>query len=722
MVQPQRDEYLAQACLGDASLQHEVESLLRYESDAAVMTVLPLLPALSESNGAIHGQRIGAYKIKHEIAHGGMGAVYLATRADDQYRSKVAIKIIRHGMDSNSVLSRFRTERQILAALNHPNIARLLDGGQTAEGLPYLVMEYVEGQPLDIYVRTNRLTLRERLVLFCQICAAVQYAHQHLVVHRDLKPSNILVTSNGAPKLLDFGIAKFLAPEFSAQILDPTTPTMRLLTPAYASPEQVKGETVTTASDVYSLGVLLYELLTGDLPYRVNRELPQDLMRSIIEDEPERPSKRSEFTSEKSERSKQVAVASPRNYRLPVNLLKDDLDNIVLMALRKEPLRRYSSVAQFSEDIRRYLAGLPVSARHDTLGYRLQKFVARHRIGVAAITAILLSLLAGFGLTLRAQRQSERRFAEVRALAHQVIFDYQNQLATVGGATLLRQRMIQDAVAYLDKLSGEASGDSSLQQELAAAYVQIGRVQGGVYEANLGDTASAAQSFQKAITLLEANTESNNTELSEAYEQLGRLRSQSADYAEGLALQRKALVLRTQLLTANPQDSALQRLLIGSHKNIGEAIEIIIHRSGDTRQRIEARTSYEQARDLSNALLATPEATDKDRYQAATIHQMLGFCLYNIAYEADEPQRYQVALTSHQQALAEIRRLAESHPENARYRRAIADSLMDVGRVQIKTNNLTESLANLQEAISIFKKLAAQDLANLNARWDLRFV
>src|ERR1700730_6849802 len=283
-----------------------------------------------------------------------MGTVFLAERADDEYRKQVAIKLIKRGMDTDSVLRRFRNERQILAGFDHPNIARLFDGGTTADGLPYFVMEYIEGLPIDEYCNKRALSIPERLKLFREVCAAVSYAHRHLVIHRDIKRSNILVTAEGVPKLLDFGIAKILqsgdgAPTFA------TMTGLRLMTPEYASPEQVRGQPVTTASDVYSLGVILYELLTGQFPYRFASQTPRDIERAITTTQPEKPS---------------TAIArSDGNSKFEIRnskFLKGDLDNIVLTALRKEPERRYQSVEQFSEDIRRHLEARPIVAGTDT--------------------------------------------------------------------------------------------------------------------------------------------------------------------------------------------------------------------------------------------------------------------------------------------------------------------------------------------------------------------
>jgi serine/threonine protein kinase len=412
----ERLEFLDERAAGTPEVLREVRSLLACEEKANNFLAVPALafsadffgesglPEESISHGASAGQIIGHYQIIREIGRGGMGAVYLGRRADDEYRKFVALKIVRRGMDTDDILRRFRNERQILAALDHPNIAHLLDGGTTEAGLPYLVMEHVEGEPITEYCDRHRLTTSERLKLFRTVCAAVQHAHQNLVVHRDIKPSNILVTEKGEPKLLDFGIAKVLNPELSALSMERTRTELRVLTPDYASPEQLRGEKLTTASDVYSLGVVLYELLTGHRPHRSGNKTPYDFERAVNEEEPTKPSTavsriesitqgesnpQSTITPESVSRARDTQADKLRRR------LAGDLDNIVLMAMRKEPARRYSSIGQLSEDIKRHLEGLPVVARKDTFKYRASKFVRRNRLGVAAALVVLLSLVVG---------------------------------------------------------------------------------------------------------------------------------------------------------------------------------------------------------------------------------------------------------------------------------------------------------------------------------------
>jgi serine/threonine protein kinase/tetratricopeptide (TPR) repeat protein len=401
-----RTVFLDGICREDADLRREVESLLATERELGDFIEIPVFRIHPEGSGPplAVGQRIGAYRIVREVGRGGMGSVYLAERADQEFEQRVALKVVRRGMDTDEIVHRFRAERQILAHLDHPNIAKLFDGGTTEDGRPYFVMEYVEGKPIDEDCDARKLSTAERLELFRTVCAAVHFAHQNLIVHRDLKPGNILVTADGKPKLLDFGIAKLLDPNQEPFAL--TRADLRMMTPDYASPEQVRGEAITTASDIYSLGVLLYVLLTGHRPYRASTQQPEELARAILEVEPVRPSSVVARFEEVKRSDGSVQALTPESVsrvrdgeqRLLRRRLSGDLDNIVLKAMQKDPQRRYASVDQLSADLERHLQGLPVVARKDTLGYRTWKFVGRHPGGVA-VAALLLLLILGFGIT-----------------------------------------------------------------------------------------------------------------------------------------------------------------------------------------------------------------------------------------------------------------------------------------------------------------------------------
>jgi serine/threonine-protein kinase len=377
----ERAAALDDACGDDAELRREAESLLAFEGKDSLTRdsgFADAMRVIERQRGVLsEGRSVGAYRILREIGRGGMGSVYLAARADDAFQKLVALKVIQRGLFPDYIAQRFRQERQILAMLEHPNIARLLDGGATDDGQQYFVMEYIEGEPIDQYAKTQGLSVAERLKLFQGVCSAVSYAHQRLIIHRDIKPANVLVDKEGSPRLLDFGIAKLLSSEAGGET---TLTGFGPLTPEYASPEQVRGEPITTATDVYSLGVLLYWLLTGSRPYRSEMSSPAQIERAICEEQPGRPSER-----------------TPEEVR---RQLKGDLDTIVLTALHREPRRRYASVEQFSEDIQRHLMNLPVTARPDTRGYRAAKFIRRNRAWIAMAALTFVSLTGGIALSL----------------------------------------------------------------------------------------------------------------------------------------------------------------------------------------------------------------------------------------------------------------------------------------------------------------------------------
>jgi serine/threonine protein kinase/predicted negative regulator of RcsB-dependent stress response len=561
----ERKSLLTQYCDGDAELRHEVESLLDNGADDAFIQgpVKGAAQSLSdEFREDLIGRRLGAYRVIRLVGHGGMGAVYEAARADDQFDQQVAIKIIKRGMDTDFVRERFTSERRILARLEHPHIARLIDGGATEDDLPYFVMEYIEGRPIGEYCEANQLSINERLKLFRQVCAAVQFAHQNLVVHRDIKPSNILASPDGAPKLLDFGIAKLINPDISD---DPsrTRTELRMLTPDYASPEQVRGLAITTASDIYSLGAVLYELLTGQRPHRFKSYSMSEIERVVCEAETEKP-------------SAAVAreTAAPAKWR---KQLAGDLDNIILMAMRKEPERRYQSVEQFSEDIRRYLEGRPVIARKDTISYRGGKFIRRNKLAVAAATLVILSLVGGVAAANYQARRAERRFQQVRKLANTFLFDFHDKIQNLPGSTEARELVVKTALEYLDSLAQEAGGDKSLQLELAAAYVKVGDVQGNPFIPNLGQTAAALASYRKALGMTEKLAARNPSEvqilrpLSMYYYKVGDVEMHSGETGNAIENFRLGLRVAGKVLELQPGRPENYRLLTGGNNRLGDA-------------------------------------------------------------------------------------------------------------------------------------------------------
>jgi non-specific serine/threonine protein kinase/serine/threonine-protein kinase len=488
----ERAAYLALEARGDPALIAEVQSLLdSHDLPGQFLDTVThefrsqAFAASSEARSRI-GERIGHYRIVGLLGSGGMGDVFQAVRDDDQYRAEVAIKLMRADVRSTLTEQRFRIERQILAGLDHRNIARLLDGGTMEGGMPYVVMELVSGQPIDAWCDARQLDVRDRVQVFLQVCAAVSYAHQHLVVHRDLKPNNILVTADGSVKLLDFGIAKLVEAQANTDVVEAnaTATTLRAMTLDYASPEQVSGAHVTTVSDVYSLGVVLYRLLTGKSPYAARSNDAARMAEILSDSTPTRPSQ--------VERK-----------------VDADLDNILLMALRKEPQRRYASVEQLANDLRNYLNGMPVSARGNSLRYRAGKFVRRRKVELAAGAFVAFALVGALLFSMREARIAERErvvaqhhFDSVRNLANTMLFQLHDEMAKDAGSLKSREMLVKTSLEYLDALYKQGGSDQQLQEELANAYIKVALIQGSDTEANRGNFAGALESYARAIALL----------------------------------------------------------------------------------------------------------------------------------------------------------------------------------------------------------------------------
>ncbi len=555
----ERGYFVEQACGGDAELRAEVNSLLRFhDAGDGVFEkgALHLVAGSLTSAPSIEaGQQVGEYRIMSLIGAGGMGDVYLAE--DLELRRKVALKLVRAGIGNDDLAARFRHEEQILASLNHPNIAQLHGYGRTQSGTPFFVMEYVQGDSITDFCKARKLSISDRLRLFQKVCGAVHYAHQHLVIHRDLKPSNILVTEAGEPKLLDFGIAKLIEGEDSPVTRAVTMTVFGLMTPEYASPEQVRGDPISTATDIYSLGVVLYELLTNQRPYRTKSRRPDEIARAVTDEEPQRPS---------------TAAAGSAELRFDdLKSLRGDLDNIMLMALRKEPQRRYSSVAQFSDDIRRYLEGRPVVAHKDTLGYRAKKFVRRNRAPVAAGAALLLAIVAGSvaiawqaRVATRERDRAQKRFNDVRHLSNALLTEIAPLIERLEGATEARQALVRQSVAYLDSLAAESADDAGLQTELAAAYEKVAALQGAPQRPNLGDFSGAIASYDKAHAIRQRRASIASGDFENRRAAAGNRREVAAirfwinDFPGALRDAEKALHGYGQLLTERPGDVGVQ--------------------------------------------------------------------------------------------------------------------------------------------------------------------
>jgi serine/threonine protein kinase len=724
--------WLDTVCAGDEALRREVVRLLARQKPAAQFMEESPLAAPAESNGrSMIGERVGLYKIISEIGRGGMGAVYLAERDDQQFKKRVAVKLIKRGMDTDFVVQRFRHERQILANLDHPNIARLLDGGATEADLPYFIMEYVEGESIIKYANANKLSTTQRLKLFRTVCSAVQYAHQNLVIHRDLKPSNILVTKDGEPKLLDFGIAKLLQADGGAET-ELTATAVRVMTPEYASPEQVKGERITTASDVYSLGVLLYELLTGQRPYRVRSRQPEEIAKAICEQEPERPSAAVRMTafrvptsvgsSGRDKSPTEVGTLNTRNLKL----LRGDLDNIVLKALRKEPGRRYASVEQFSEDIRRHLEGLPVGARKDTLSYRTSKFVQRNKIGVAAAAIILLTLVGGIITTAwqahvaRVQSaRADQRFNQVRELAHSVLFDYHDAIASLPGSTPVRERLVKDALKYLDNLSRESGNDQTLLRELGTAYEKIAQIQGNSYYANLGDSDGALQSYRKSLELRERllaadpNNREFQSDLAASHQGIGDVLYGEGDLPATLQSYERSLRLREVLMKSEPASIPYRRALAEAYTRVGDVKGMEGYANlGDVAGALE---NYSNAEALMEILAAADPKNHEVQFSLAAVLTAAGMLM-------DVTGNVTGALGTERRAVGLLDQLIAAEPNNNEYRLQLLATFAFLRYALIDSNHTAEAIENSRKAIVILQAMVAADPKNTAARRDLEVV
>ena len=681
--------------------------------------------------------RVGPYRLIREIGHGGMGTVHLGVRDDDAFQKRVAIKVLKRGMDSDAIVRRFRHERQILAGLEHPNIAGLLDGGTTPDGLPYFAMEYVEGQPIVEYCDAGRMDTTARLQLFRLVCAAVQHAHQNLIVHRDIKPANVLVTTDGTPKLLDFGIAKLLNPELAGHTLAPTAAGLQLMTPEYASPEQVRGEPVTTATDIYSLGVLLYELLTGRLPYRLTSRTAADIARVVCESVPVRPSTavtqlpdsgptagtRDAAKGASSQASAAYDTLRTAHGDLLRRRLAGDLDNIVLKALSKEPARRYASVDQFSEDVRRHLAGLPVIARKDTLGYRTAKFVRRNRAIVIAATLTLLALIGGLigtawqARVAREERaRAEARFDDVRHLANAALFELHDAIRELPGATPARQLLVSKGMEYLDKLARDAGDRADLQRELAAGYLKLADVLGRPFNPNLGDTTAALANYRKSAAIYEELGAADSPdatlrrELATAYLRLSEVLSSTGDTADAVSFANKGLKLQTEGGSDATLPADARRELVATYTRVGD----LLSNTGDTTSALEQRR---RALAMMEAVAATGVDDVANLRQLAIVYQKLGNSLGNPNYpNVGDPAGGLVQLEKSTEVLERANRL---YPNNAMFQKNLAVINSNAADILLALKRNDEALARQRRALDTFEGLAAADPSNVVARNDL---
>ena len=708
----EREVFLENSYAANASLRDDLGPLLASEQRLRGEFLEPgdLAAAaatwISPDENFWTGRRVGPYTVVEQIGAGGMAEVYRAFRDDDQYKKVVALKFVRAGHYSSAVFARFKNERQILAGLDHPNLAKLLDGGTSEEGMPYFVMELIDGQPITEYCDQHNLSSRERLKLFLQVCAAVHYAHQRLIIHRDIKPGNILVTTDGQPKLLDFGIAKIVEPGPDPGEAEATLTSFRVLTPRYASPEQMKGDAMTIATDVYSLGVVLYELLTGRSPYQFANGSTQELTQEVCEREPQKP-------------SLAVLLSQPGGLQEshPGKLSKQlsgDIDNILLMALRKEPSRRYASVSDLQEDIQRHLENIPVRARNDGAWYRTTKFVARHKAAVSASVLVVLALLSALIITLHEARvariertRAERRFNDVRKLANSLMFEVHDSIVDLPGTLPARKLLVNRAREYLDSLSLEASGDTALQRELAAAYDRVGDLLGYTGAANLGDYPGAVRSYERALSIREssaaahANDRQMQLDLLNDYFRLSFALNDTGDYAKALKHTQQGITFAQGIVKIHPEP-IFRDFLAGFHWQAGN----ILMQTGDYRHALE---DYRQAAAIRGAIASDANASALVRVHLAADYSGLSKAL---GVNGNLPE----ALDASHKSRKILEQMVRSDPTNATLQEYLGEAYSITAANLQKQGELDQSLEYYTQARDIFVKLARTDSANALAR------
>jgi serine/threonine-protein kinase len=697
---PEPDPYQTRGYVGNQDPRHEaLTSPARDIAEDFPQASIASIPLSStdkpkEDPG---GQRVGPYLVKRIIGRGGMGSVYEAERDDDLFHQRVAIKIIKRGMDTDFVRARFLRERRILASLDHPHVARLFDGGATADGLPYFVMELVTGEPITDFCRRHRLTVTEKLKLFRKVCSAVQHAHQNLVVHRDLKPSNILITEGGEPKLLDFGIAKLLSPDPS-QADTRTETAIRLMTPEYASPEQARGQVVTTATDVYSLGVVLYELLTERRPHEFRTSSPAEIERALCETQIEEPSKVVD----------RIADAPTRLARQ----LAGDLDNILLMAMRKEPERRYQSVEQFSEDIRRHLAGMPVTARKDTFGYRAEKFVRRHRAGVAILGLLVLLAVAMVVQALRIAQERDRanqEAATAQAVTQSLVamFEFADPSKSRGNVITARELLDQGAEKVVRELKNQPMVQAKLLDTIGRLYQSI-----GMYDREQTLLEDALKLQRQALSDESPEVAASLNHLGEVARLKGNYAGSESLFRESLRLRRKLsgrespevaesmnnlgliLVDRGKFGEAEPmlrEGLTLRRALFGEvHPEVANSLTGLGRLMGDTGKFHEAELLYRQALAIRRKVYGAE-------------HPDVAHNMNNLAVMLQEQGDFKGAEALFREGL-EIRRklLGEDHPD-------VAMSLANLSSVMQDLKEYGEAERLLRQALAMRRQIFGEE-------------
>jgi serine/threonine protein kinase len=693
----ERKQYLAEACGNDPELLREVESLLANDVDAEIVLhslVADNVKQMTESSIASDlGSQVGPYLLVRELDSGGMGVVYLAVRSDDQYFQIVAIKMIRKGLETAELVQRFRVERQILATLNHPNIGAILDGGETKDGRPFIVMEYVEGQPITLASEGRALSIRQRIELFRSLCSAVHYAHQKLIIHRDIKPSNVMVTPEGVVKLIDFGTSKPLEPQTVLSDGNPTQSGFHLMTPDYASPEQVQGKQLTTATDIYSLGVLLFELLTGSRPYTLRDLSPAAAERALVE------------------QHSRKASSAPNLSRRSRKEIAGDLDKIVLMAMNYDPVQRYLSVQHLDEDLLRYLQGRPIAARSASPLYTLKKLVQRNKTVVLTAFAIAAVLIGSVLVYWRQSRKADRRVAQVRILANSAITDMTDKLQHSSASIETQAALFHSALTYLDELRQSTGNDPRLLLELSKAYVRVGDLEGSPFVANLGNSGTAVISYQKAWQAAqEAHArlpgDESTQALIEASQRLGGIQTFLGNLREAHDNYQQGLSWAQSFWQRKPADPVRKRLLAMNYAGLGDVDLSNLHPD-------QALQWFSMAFQIFGT---SPSGED---------HDQLLIGLYSDTGRAlNELGKQSQALESDRKAATLAEALAQRYPSSVHARRAIflADEeivLPLAGRDALNVGDSAQAQVYARKALEIAQMLGGRDSGDVQGPYDL---
>jgi len=711
---PARSVYLERLCGADETLRREVESLLAFENSGAETDVFEKNCFCSvseieerESNGFV-GRQIGKYRIERELGAGGMGVVFLAGRNDGEFAQQVAVKFLRQSFYSQSTLKRFVAERQMLARLNHRFIAQLIDGGTTEDGTPFLVMEYVVGTPITVYADRENLSLEARINLFRKVCEAVSFAHRNLIVHRDLKPDNILVNADGTPKLLDFGIAKLLT-DSEVKV---TVTRSQAFTPEYASPEQIMGQAITTASDVYVLGIILYELLSGKRPfYLADTDDHAEVRRILDRTEPIVPSRAGTNAGKKRKGAEEKRATrngqnddgkhssdykqktSPQSSIPNPKFLRGDLDNIILKALKNEPERRYESVERFSEDLRRYQVGLPVTARADTFLYRAGKFVGRNRLAVVAVNLILLSLLAGMFAALYQSRRAERerlraetKAENLRKISKSLVFDIHDAIRNLPGSLTAREMLLERAVEQLDELATEAADQPGLQEELAQAFFNVGEMQQAI-----GNVAAAEESHKRAVALYEKlerenpNQPSYRRGLASGFDFLANIAYLRGEADKSARFYAQSVAIFERLAAENPNDDKSLEDLWNTYGNYA----ISLNRAG---RFSEALAIGDKALKLAERLNQTENPNPAKRQRLILSKGLLG-ATYNLIGD------YGQAIERLEPVIAESEKLHGEFPEDTRFQYDLWAFKRRLGIAYGKSGRFSDARKTLEKSL-----------------------